>query len=317
MSPIIARRRMGGAKWRAETAFDALPSGLLTLPAGAAVDVSAGALRGLTRVANGYELVTNGDFASSVGWSINHASWDIGTGVASNDGSNPGNATISRVIGAVIGHAYATRYTIVARTAGKVALLVGGWQVTLYRAVPGTYDDTITPNNPASNNQIFISCEPSSILSVDDISAQLIVIIPHLLCPSPNMRLTAAMPMPAAPSVVPRSIWVRGADELNGWEVRITPNTAGNDLSIIEWVAGVQTPRASADVDWTAGAVDNVKVETHANAITVFAMKDGAASWTQVATWATMATGALNRLFGFMVYDTAQPIVNSATWEAI
>lgn len=347
LNAALDRWVRGGGKWRVITYFDALPAGLLVLPAGAAVDVDSGALRGLTLYQNGYELLGNPGFETAGGggadvfgtWGESAGDGAIsrtttagefrsGTAAAKLTAGASANAYLAQNVSVVPGGSYALgiwsrgdgsnagRYYVADMTNSAVikALTSTGQTAAAYGET--TYNFTSPAGCVTALIQVRCPTANTGIAYFDDLSLRLKITIPHLLCPSPNMRLTAAMPMPAS-GVVPRSIWVRGADELNGWEVRITPNTAGNDLSIIEWVAGVQTPRASADVDWTAGAVDNVRVETVANAITVYVMKSGEAAWTQVATWATMATGALNRLFGFMIYDTAVATVNSATWEAI
>jgi hypothetical protein len=119
-----------------------------------------------------------------------------------------------------------------------------------------------------------------------------------------NLQLPVALAMPAAPDVVPFDIIVRGADALNYWAVRVMPNTAGNDTEIIEVVAGVETVRAAADVDWTAGGTDYVLLDVRGPALTVYAMKQGASVWTAAASYATMATQLTSTGIGVQYFGT-------------
>lgn len=131
---------------------------------------------------------------------------------------------------------------------------------------------------------------------------------------SPNITATLDLPQPAAPSVVPFSFITRYVDALNYWEVRVTPNTAGNDLEIIEVVAGVATQRAAADIDWTAGQTDQMRVTVRGASIAVEHKKFGASSWTAGASYATMATGLTATAHGLMFFGTG---VNRCTrWES-
>jgi len=131
---------------------------------------------------------------------------------------------------------------------------------------------------------------------------------------SPNIVATLSLPQPAAPSVVPFSFITRYVDALNYWEVRVTPNTAGNDCEIIEVVAGVPTVRAAADIDWTASQTDQVRVKVLGASIAVEAQKFGAGAFTAAASYATMATGLTATNHGLMFFGTG---VNRITrWES-
>ena len=112
------------------------------------------------------------------------------------------------------------------------------------------------------------------------------------------------MPMPATGDA-PRSLLFRVTDTLNYWEVRILPNTAGNDTFIVEHVAGVMTTRASADVDWTAGQTDEIQVTVSGTSIAVAHKKFGAGTWTNACSYATMGTGLSADKHGILIYQTA------------
>jgi hypothetical protein len=120
---------------------------------------------------------------------------------------------------------------------------------------------------------------------------------------SPNATITVDMPQPAAPSVVPLGIIFRYTNALNYWELRINPNTAGTDTSIVEVVAGVETVRASADVDWSVGGqTDQVRIVLNGAVCTVTQNKNGA-GWGAACSYATMATGLASSQLGIMLYD--------------
>ena len=131
---------------------------------------------------------------------------------------------------------------------------------------------------------------------------------------SPNIIVTLDLPQPAAPSVVPFSAIFRYTDILNYWEVRTAPNTAGTDLEIIEVVAGVATVRATADVDWTAGQTDQMRVKVLGASIAVEVNKFGAGAFSAACSYATMATGLTATAHGLAFYGTG---LNRITrWES-
>jgi hypothetical protein len=132
---------------------------------------------------------------------------------------------------------------------------------------------------------------------------------------SPNIQITLDLAIPAAPSVVPFSAVVRYTDTLNYWEVRTTPNTAGTDLQIIEVVAGVETVRASADIDWTAGGTDQMRVNVYGTTTAVEVKKSGAPAFTAACSYTTMATGLTARDHGLMFYGTG--VSRCTRWQSV
>ena len=121
---------------------------------------------------------------------------------------------------------------------------------------------------------------------------------------SPNGVLTYDLPQPAS-GVVPFGAVVRYTDALNYWEVRVKPNTTGNDTDIVEVVAGVETVRATARVGWTAGQTDQMRVTLNGTSIAVEQKKYGVNVWTNVTGYASMATGNSSSQNGIMLYDTS------------
>ena len=116
---------------------------------------------------------------------------------------------------------------------------------------------------------------------------------------------TWTLTQPAAPSVVPFSMLLRYSDALNYWEVRTKPNTAATDLEIVEVNAGVETVRASADVDWTDGGTDGVRITARSTTITVDSDKGNTGTWTQQATYASATHNATANQYGAMLWGTS------------
>jgi len=117
---------------------------------------------------------------------------------------------------------------------------------------------------------------------------------------TPNALVTASMISPAA-LVTPRAILLRVTDALNFVRLLLYPNTAGTDTILETVTAGVRATVASADVDWTAGGTDKVRVLVQGNAYTVDHMKAGASTWTTAFT-TTTASFNTNTLFGVQIF---------------
>jgi hypothetical protein len=278
LRPALGAAIRGGQKWRFIDSFGSVRPEWQLLPSGAAVDVSGGALRGATLVANGYEMLPNGDFETAGAGGVDvFGTWGemAGDGAIADEGSlvhggshaakltagATANTQLTQNIAVTPGVRYALtfwtrgdgtnagRYYVADVTNSAViqALTSTGVTGTTYTQV--TYAFTAPVGCTTVIIQLRCPATNGGIAYFDDVSLQRVEAIPYLITPTPNVRMTAAVPFPAS-GVVPRSLFLRLADELNGWEVRLTPNTAGTDCQIIEWVAGVQTVRASADVDW-------------------------------------------------------------------
>ena len=156
-----------------------------------------------------------------------------------------------------------------------------------------------------SNNGFIVASTKTSTILVDDASLKRANAVATLRnWPSPNGVFTLDMPIPAA-GVVPFSAIVRYVDDLNFWEVRVTPGTAGTDLELIEVVAGVPTVRASADVDWTNGSTDQMRVVARGASIGIEAKKSGAGSWSDMCDYGSCATGLTARDHGPMLYEAS------------
>ena len=291
------------------------------------VGVSGGALQGATLAADGIELATNREF------SVDTAGW---TGI--------GGATLTRVDsaldpGASSGGAddWCLKVTSAgnAGAAGRVALtLVPGVQyrvsvrayapstntaVNVARFIwqgiviqPVTAEDvwqvlSYTGAATASVNSLDLNCNSATVgdkAYFDAMSFQTILTIATLSSwTSPNGIFTYDLLQPAT-GVVPFGTVFRYTDNLNYWEVRVKPNTAETDTDIVEVVNGVKTTRASADVDWTAGQTDQMRVTLSGTAISVEQKKYGASDWTAACNYDTMATGGSSTNHGVILYGT-------------
>lgn len=96
----------------------------------------------------------------------------------------------------------------------------------------------------------------------------------------------------------------RYTDASNYWEVRVLPNTAGNDLQIVQVTAGAGTVRAEADIDWTAGETDYIKITAKGGTISADHMKHGESSYSTGTSYASATQGQTSAQLGVMFYDT-------------
>ena len=120
---------------------------------------------------------------------------------------------------------------------------------------------------------------------------------------SPNHVATLHHVSPAT-AVTPFGYICHYTDALNYWEVRVLPNTAGNDLQIIQVTAGVETTRAEADVDWTTDDTDELMVDCRGATIATYHRKSGAAVWTAGPSYASATQGQTSPNVGVMLYET-------------
>lgn len=120
---------------------------------------------------------------------------------------------------------------------------------------------------------------------------------------APAFRARLAHISPAAPSVVPAGWMFRYTDALNYWELRVLPNTDGNDMQIVQVTAGEETVRAEADVDWTAEGTDEVELIVRGSSITTRYRKAGGV-WTAGPSYASATQGAQSPWMGPLVYGT-------------
>ena len=125
---------------------------------------------------------------------------------------------------------------------------------------------------------------------------------------------TWAITQPAS-DVVPWSALVRYVDPLNYWEVRTKPNTDGNDLELVEVVAGVETVRAAADVDWTAGETDELRITARGTTIGVEHRKHGETTWTAGLSYASATAHHTASRYGQMQWGIGEKRAASVRWN--
>ena len=119
---------------------------------------------------------------------------------------------------------------------------------------------------------------------------------------SPNHVATLSHVSPAS-GVVPFGYVCRYTDSLNYWELRVLPNTAGNDLQIIQVTDGAETTRAEADVDWTSDDTDELMVDCRGSTIATYHRKSGAGTWTAGPSYASATQGQTSPDVGVMLYE--------------
>lgn len=123
----------------------------------------------------GNELVANGDFSSSVGWSV-PAGWIIQDGVASCNTAS-GYASISRNISVSAGKIYRVQLDLTSRTSGATSIYIGNSgsdAASVFNSqisTVGSYSTiVICPTGEAS--QILIRSENGFVGSVDNVSVK-------------------------------------------------------------------------------------------------------------------------------------------------
>ncbi|HEY9211087.1 MAG TPA: hypothetical protein VIO56_06715 [Methylotenera sp.] len=99
----------------------------------------------------GSELVTNGSFATSTGWTL-QAGWTIGSGVLSTSASGS-NANAIYVVASpfVIGNTYLVTMTVTRRDAGTVRVGIGGFTYVDFAGAAGTFSKYIQASASTSN----------------------------------------------------------------------------------------------------------------------------------------------------------------------
>ncbi len=293
--------------------------------------VNAGALRAATIMADGYNWVPNAEFTvNTSGWTPDNGGTltrrdftlapDIDpTGGIDNYGLEvlnvTANGTAARGMTVLVGATYVgscRAYAPSANIAVKAAALTMATGAG-YPSVKVTLEDvwqTLTLTNAivsGTNRGLYLQCITTTngdLAYFDAVSYQTAIALAwHAGFRRTDGTFQAGIPMPAT-NTTPRSLAFRVVDALNYWEVRVLPNTAGTDTYIIEHVAGVQTTRASADVDWTASATDEIQVVLSGDDITVNHKKSGAGSWTLACSYLTMASGLAADKHGVLLYAT-------------
>lgn len=303
--------------------------------------VAGGALQVATLGDHGRNLVTNGEFTTdTTGWTAGASA----TIAQVDSASDPGVASGGADNGAVRVTGGPTSNPSVRQS--SIPIVPGAtyrWWGRVYPDATGTYPSRInwiSAGNPSSGLgwQELSPKEAVAVTSTATMDAYIMGTAPGvtglvtyfdaihahrqnavspLLAVGPTATVIADLTMPAA-AVTPFGLLLRcptlsgRLDWLNGWEVRLLPNTAGNDCQIVELVAGVETVRAEADVDWTSAGADRIKVTTRGSTLTVYAMKAGASTWTQVAQYASMTTQLNAPWAGLMGYGTDGPTVTRA-----
>mgnify|MGYP003112366185 CR=1 FL=1 len=112
----------------------------------------------------GSDLVTNGGFDTDSDWA-KQSGWTISGGTANFADTGSGNRNIYQTI-LTIGKTYQLTISILNYVQGSIRM-VGGTPIPTYSA-NGTYTDTFV----ATNANLFLKCDPNSILSIDNVSVK-------------------------------------------------------------------------------------------------------------------------------------------------
>ena len=116
---------------------------------------------------NNNELIVNGDFSSSGGWTQG-SSWNIGGGNATCTGAY---SLLTTAVGDTFNSSYRVEYTIESWSGGSIKMSVGGYDQTTSQTNNGTYTEIYNVSNPSSNTTFYV-IPTSAVLSVDNISVK-------------------------------------------------------------------------------------------------------------------------------------------------
>ena len=116
---------------------------------------------------NNNELIVNGDFSSSGGWTEG-SSWNIGGGNATCTGAY---SLLTTAVGDTFNSSYRVEYTIESWSGGSIKMSVGGYDQTTSQTNNGTYTEIYNVSNPSSNTTFYV-IPTSAVLSVDNISVK-------------------------------------------------------------------------------------------------------------------------------------------------
>lgn len=321
--------------------YDALSPALTVLNAGAALAVNGGALRGQTLADALLNMVSNGEFTTdTTGWSA-QASSSISRESAVALGVSPTGGADNYILQVInlVTNGYARFIpTITANLSYRFSANVRvpsantGVNSALLRFSSGgaTYDLSITAEDAwqaksrtdfvaaASTPSIALFCLSST--STDRAWFDAVSLRPQAAIVNDarasglvNAMFDDTLVCPAT-SGTPFSRWLRndGTDR-NGIAVRTTPNTAGLDTEIFEYVAGVATSRGTADADWATG--DVLRCDLRGSVLTVYKQPAAGGAFTQLVQWAAATTPGANN--GFIFFDAAQNRVSKTEVHAL
>lgn len=317
--------------------FDALLSRWQTVAGTLAVD--GGALKASALGDWGNNLITNGEFtADRTGWggvgsSLSRVDSAVDPGVPSGGMDSYVLKIVSTVNAPSSAYVYSNPVPTWTELVGATykascrvyipssnAATVFTWRICTYPGDKVAVEDSWQPAThstvaKAGDNYLRGDIGPAGlaigdVAYIDSVTAyrqNAAAIMPF--APAFRARLTHISP--AAPSVVPAGWMFRYTGPLDYWELRLLPNTDGNDMQIVQVTAGAETVRAEADVDWTAEGTDEVELIVRGSSITTRYRKAGGV-WTAGPSYASATQGAQARAMGPLVYGTT-----TARWARV
>lgn len=129
-----------------------------------------------------------------------------------------------------------------------------------------------------------------------------------------SIKQPGSADIPSASRCAPVSILVRASDINNWWEVRVHPNTTGQDLFLIERNAGAEDVRITADVDWTNGGTDELAIDMQGDTIALLTRKQGETDWTFRGSWDRATHNQYVAQHGLMFYYAGVTTARILNW---
>ena len=170
---------------------------------------------------NNNELIVNGDFSSSGGWTQG-SSWNIGGGNATCTGAY---SLLTTAVGDTFNSSYKVKYTIESWSGGSIKMSVGGYDQTTSQTNNGTYTEIYNVSNPSSNTTFYV-IPTSAVLSVDNISVKRAIEVADFVEP-----VTSGMTRTAAWTVAGTAYTTLG-EALSG-SVRVDATISNTDSGIL------------------------------------------------------------------------------------
>lgn len=328
---------LGGKRGNFVDTFDTLSPAWMPLLDGAAAQVTDGSLQGKTPQPFGANLLSNSELSTDTSsWVPSNGSIDrVDSGTdpgASSGGADDWCAKLTATSDAlvtmaqgrsgVVGATYsfgARAYRPSANGGGEVRIQGSGGLNNVVAEVTAnnTWQDLRIAAQPLSIAAITLRAQIVGAVEGDiayfDAFTLTRAVVPMVrLHQSADGTITVPVVIPAS-GVVPFSLLLRATDIDNLWEVRVTPNTAGNDLQLIERDAGSERTWLEYDIGWTPGGTDEIRVAMLGPCITLLYRKQGEATFTEVGKHTDAQLNLTSRYHGFMAHNVGVDVAEA--WQ--
>ena len=318
--------------------FDALSANYLPVAGSLAVDT--GALKAATQGDWGKNLVTNGEFTTdTAGWTavngavLTRRDYATSPSIAPTGGANNYGLEIAsagtafalayQALSVITGARYVAScrgYSPSANAGANLARLdlsgavVGGMPTAAEDAWQSLSVSGIA-TSAALNSRLMCNSTTAGDMAHFDAASVRRQNAAAILSWSPTFRVRLVHIPPALGTTVTPAGWMfRYTDNLNYWEARIVPNTAGNDLLIVQVTAGAETVRSEARIAWTTDHNDELYLDVRGQNIVTAYRKYGSSVWATGPSYASATQGLNSPWMGPLLYGTEKRLAEAELW---